>query len=133
VAAQWHPKFHAYIRSEHWANAQEQGRIAAISMLASKPEMIREIPWLWTDQFGSNIQMAGGLQPDEWIARGDNTAVTFTLFGIDNDGTVTGAVTVNWGRDMRPARMMIAAHAAPSREALASSATDLGRPSKQFA
>jgi len=133
VAAQWHPKLQAYIRSEHWASAQEQGRIAATSMLASKPRMIREIPWLWTDQFESNIQMAGRLQPEEWIARGDNTAVTFTLFGIDSDGTLTGAVTVNRGRDMRPARTMIAAHAAPSREALASSATDLGRLSKQFA
>ncbi|WP_448207998.1 3-phenylpropionate/cinnamic acid dioxygenase ferredoxin--NAD(+) reductase subunit [Azospirillum sp. sgz302134] len=109
VARQWHPHLKAHIRYETWANAQNQGAGVARAMVLGEPCTF-EVPWYWTDQYGINIQVAGSCEADDWLLRGDRAGGRYTLFGVTG-GVVTGAVTVNNGRDMRPARALIEAGA----------------------
>ncbi len=51
-----HPSLGFCIQS--WANAQNQGVIAAKSMLGMA-EPYEDIPWLWSDQYDCNIQILG--------------------------------------------------------------------------
>lgn len=106
VARQWNPALEAHLRFETWANAQNQGSCVGRAMVTGAPCAF-EVPWYWTDQYGHNFQVAGAHQAETWLRRGAAGAAKFTLFGV-TDGVVVGAVTVDNGREMRPARSMIA-------------------------
>ncbi|MEH0421475.1 NAD(P)/FAD-dependent oxidoreductase [Streptomyces sp. B21-083] len=60
-AARWpHPATGDPIRVEHWTNAREQGRRAALNLLdprAAQP--YTGVPYVWSDQFGQRFQLAG--------------------------------------------------------------------------
>lgn len=96
------------LRQESWQNAQNQATAAARAMLGD-PIPYAEQPWVWSDQFEANLQIAGA--PDRWdetVFRGDPTARNgFALFQM-RDGVVVGAQTVDRGRDMRFIRRLIA-------------------------
>jgi 3-phenylpropionate/trans-cinnamate dioxygenase ferredoxin reductase subunit len=42
-----------------------------------------------------------------WIVRGDLAAPPCVLFGLDLEGALVGAITVNLGREMRSARELV--------------------------
>lgn len=107
VARQWNPDLQACVRHETWGNAQAQGAAVARAMVTGEP-CPQEVPWYWTDQYGQNFQIAGRHTADEWLVRGDRATGKYTLLGL-TDGIVTGAMTVNNGREMRPAKALIAA------------------------
>lgn len=131
VARQWHPHLNGYRRFETWANAQNQGACVARAMVTGEACGF-EVPWYWTDQYGINIQVAGSCEADDWLLRGDRDGGRYTLFGITG-GVVTGAVTVNNGRDMRPARALIAAGAAADAARLTDARTPLRAPAAKAA
>ncbi|MFG1481176.1 3-phenylpropionate/cinnamic acid dioxygenase ferredoxin--NAD(+) reductase subunit [Xanthobacter sp. V4C-4] len=106
VARQWNPARGAHLRFETWDNAQNQGTGVGRAMVTGEPCGF-EVPWYWTDQYGHNFQVAGTHEADEWLPRGDPAALKCTLLGL-RDAVVVGAITVNNGREMRPARAMIA-------------------------
>ena len=63
--ARWeHPLFGS-IRVEHWMTAVELGRAAARNLLAEldgKAELaepVATVPYFWSDQYGTKVQMAG--------------------------------------------------------------------------
>jgi hypothetical protein len=64
-----------------------------------------EVPWFWTDQFGTNYQVAGRIDAARWIER-HGPGERLMLFGLDTHGVLTGAVAVA-GADMRHARKLI--------------------------
>ncbi len=109
VARQWDPRLKLFRRFETWANAQSQGAGVARAMVTGEACAF-EVPWYWTDQYGVNVQVAGSGEADDWLLRGERDSGRYTLFGV-TQGVVTGAVTVNNGRDMRPIRSLIAAGA----------------------
>lgn len=125
IACQANPFFGARIRQETWANAVGQGTGAGRAMVTGQPCDF-EPPWFWTDQFMSNFQVAGRTEAEEWIARGDVVNGKFILFGL-TEKVVTGAIAFDDGRDMRSARMLIAAGARPDPLALADPKSDLRR------
>lgn len=104
VARQWQPQLGRYIRQETWSNAQNQAQSVVRSMLTGLP-CDPDLPWYWTDQYGSNIQVAGSIEVDEWVTRG-NRPDRYTQFGL-RDGCVVGAITFNNGKEMRPAKQLI--------------------------
>ena len=53
-----HRLFGSRIRLECWKNAEEQGEIAARNILGAGEEY-SGVPWLWSDQYELNIQVAG--------------------------------------------------------------------------
>jgi len=108
VTRHFNPLVGRAIRLEAWQNAQNQA-IAVAKVMAGGSEPFAEVPWLWTDQFDMNLQMAGA--PGSWdrlVWRGEPTERAFTVFHL-RDGKPVIVTTVNNVRDMRFARMIIAA------------------------
>jgi NADPH-dependent 2,4-dienoyl-CoA reductase/sulfur reductase-like enzyme len=106
VTRHLNPLLGRHVRLEAWQNAQNQG-IAIAKIIAGGEQAFSEVPWFWTDQYETNLQMAGA--PDKWdrvIFRGEPTDPGFTLFQL-LDGKVVAAVTVNNARDMRFGRMLV--------------------------
>jgi NADPH-dependent 2,4-dienoyl-CoA reductase/sulfur reductase-like enzyme len=59
--ARWpHPTTGDSVRVEHWTNAREQGRQAALNLLDPQaPQPYTGVPYVWSDQFGQRLQLAG--------------------------------------------------------------------------
>ncbi|WP_233872660.1 3-phenylpropionate/cinnamic acid dioxygenase ferredoxin--NAD(+) reductase subunit [Paraburkholderia adhaesiva] len=112
------------VREETWENANRQAVTATRAMLDLAPESA-DAPWFWTDQCGLNIQFAGDMAAPEWLARGSLAAPPCVLFGLDGEGAVVGAITVNQGRDMRSAKALIGKRARIAREVLVDSTRNL--------
>jgi anthranilate 1,2-dioxygenase ferredoxin reductase subunit len=118
------------IRVESWQVALNQAAAVARAMLGATEEY-SELPWLWTDQYDSNIQVLGLPTPElELITRGDTNSNSFTMLGLDDESRLACAITVNSGRDMSALRRLAASRAAISKAALAdpqNKLTDLAR------
>ena len=105
VTNHYNPLFGKRMRLESWQNAQNQA-IAAAKIMAGGDEPFAEVPWLWSDQFDLNLQIAGaGMDADETVTRENaNGFIVFQRAG----GRLIGAIAVNRPRDMRAARTLIA-------------------------
>jgi len=118
------------IRVESWQVALNQAAFVARAMLGAA-EPYAEMPWLWTDQYDSNIQVLGLPEPDlELIVRGDPQANNFTVLGLDATQRIAAAITVNNGRDMSALRRLTASRANVPKDALSDPArklTDLAK------
>ncbi len=106
------------IRVESWQVALNQAAAVAASMLGAG-EPYAELPWLWSDQYDCNIQALGLFEASlELVLRGD-PAAAFTLLGLDPEGRIAAAITVNNGRDMAVLRRLVATRAVLPKDALA--------------
>ncbi|NOR02059.1 FAD-dependent oxidoreductase [Mycolicibacterium fortuitum] len=112
------------IRLEHWQNAQNQGIAAARSMVGRR-EPYRDLPWFWSDQGQTNIQVAGRLHPEDHVVwRGSPESMQFTAFHL-RDSVLVGAVGVNQRREVRMAMSLIDRRARPEPALLSDPAVDL--------
>ena len=55
------------MRAEHWTNATEQGVAAAANLLAgpAAAQPFASVPFVWSDQYGTRIQIAGHVAPGD--------------------------------------------------------------------
>jgi 3-phenylpropionate/trans-cinnamate dioxygenase ferredoxin reductase subunit len=119
-------------RTEHWQSAVRSGQRLACVLTGGRPEPDDAVPWFWSDQYGVNIQMAGHPHPaDIRILRGDPTNGSATVL-FHRHGRLTGVVTMNNGKDVRPASDLIAARALIDPELLAAGDTDLRKLSRSL-
>ena len=105
--ASWHCDWAGRrMRLESWQNAQEQGIAAARSALGL--DVIHQpLPWFWSDQYESNLQIYGMPTPSHRVvARGAPDSDTFVLFYLDGN-VVHAALGPNSARDLRFARRLI--------------------------
>jgi 3-phenylpropionate/trans-cinnamate dioxygenase ferredoxin reductase component len=58
VAAAWHPRYGRNLRVEHWDNARQQGRVAALNMLG-RPTPYDRLPYFYSDQFDLSMEAFG--------------------------------------------------------------------------
>ena len=94
------------IRVEHFQNAQNQGPAAAKAML-DKGEPFQEVPWFWSDQYDTNLQMLGHTSPDaDRVVRGSLDDRNFIAFFLEGD-LVKAAIALDRGRDIAPTRRLI--------------------------
>jgi 3-phenylpropionate/trans-cinnamate dioxygenase ferredoxin reductase subunit len=114
-------------RIESWENANLQAATAVADILGQTPAA-PSVPWFWTDQCGYNVQFAGDMAAPQWLLRGEPGQGPFVAFGLEA-GAVVGAVTVNAGKDMRPAKELIARRARVDESLL----RDLGVALRQLA
>jgi anthranilate 1,2-dioxygenase ferredoxin reductase component len=113
------------IRVESWQVALNQAAVVARNMLGAR-EAYAELPWLWTDQYDCNIQTLGRFTPAlEQVVRGDPAGPAFTVLGLNAQGRLAAAVTVNSGRDMAILRRLAALPKPLAKAALADPATKL--------
>jgi 3-phenylpropionate/trans-cinnamate dioxygenase ferredoxin reductase subunit len=124
VANHPNPLLARRVRIEHWQNAQHQGAAAARNMLGlNRP--FAEVPWVWSDQYDTNLQIAGIPEPaDRVVLRGDVGSWEFTAFLL-RDGVLAACVGVNRADDVRLARKLIGRGVRPDPDLLAYHGYDL--------
>jgi 3-phenylpropionate/trans-cinnamate dioxygenase ferredoxin reductase subunit len=78
------------LRVEHWANASDQGQIAARSMLG-KSSGYDTIPYFFSDQYDVGIEYSGyATEWDEVVFRGDRAGREFLAFWLKGKRVVAG-------------------------------------------
>jgi 3-phenylpropionate/trans-cinnamate dioxygenase ferredoxin reductase component len=92
-------------RAENWMHAQRQAETAARNMNGAR-EAYCEIQSVWSDQYDLKIQMAGILDGDQEILRGDMDSGKFMLFWVSNS-VIVGVLAVNQAKFMRPIQNLI--------------------------
>lgn len=124
--ARWHnPLFDGEMRVEHWTNAADQGRAAALNLLAGpeKAEPFAPVPYFWSDQYDRIIQFVGVSAPGDEVrvAHGSIDDGTFVaLYG--RAGRLVGALGFSSARYVMKYRRLIEQRATWD-EALAQAAT----------
>jgi 3-phenylpropionate/trans-cinnamate dioxygenase ferredoxin reductase subunit len=105
--AAWHCSWGGRrMRLESWQNAQEQGIAAGRSALGIEVDH-QPLPWFWSDQYDTNLQIYGMPDPSHRVVvRGDLQSDSFVLFYLDGD-KVRSAMGPNAARDLRFARRLI--------------------------
>jgi anthranilate 1,2-dioxygenase ferredoxin reductase subunit len=89
-----------HVRVESWQVAEKQSAVAAANMLGGT-ERYDETPWLWSDQYDCNVQSLGVFETaHDVVLRGSVTDNAFSMIGLDENGRLRAAVTVNNGKDM---------------------------------
>ncbi len=112
------------LRVETWQNAIDTARTVAAS-ICETPFSPPAVPWFWSDQAGVNFQMAGIAKDwDDIVYRGDTQHGKFSVFLL-RESRIVAANTINNGREMRPARQLIAARSTVDREKLSEPSIDL--------
>jgi 3-phenylpropionate/trans-cinnamate dioxygenase ferredoxin reductase subunit len=130
VTNHFNPFVGRHIRLEAWQCAQNMAIAAAKIMCGHKTPYV-EVPWMWSDQFDSNLQVAG--MPESWediVTRGDTASGKFTGFVL-RDGKISGAISVNQPRDLRLVRRMMDAGKSYSAEELADESISMRELSKR--
>jgi 3-phenylpropionate/trans-cinnamate dioxygenase ferredoxin reductase subunit len=95
-------------RLESVPNALEQAKQAAADLCGRAPPS-PEVPWFWSDQYDTRLQIAGlPFDVEETAIRGDPAAGSFAIFHLTQDGTVQAVEAVNAPTDFMAGRLMIA-------------------------
>ena len=106
VATIPHAALGGWYRCEHWNSALDHGAAVARSILGTGAPF-GAVPWSWSQQFGSNIQVAGWPgADDELLVRGDLDGRDFTAL-CRRDGRLVGAVSIGRPKDIRAVRVLI--------------------------
>jgi 3-phenylpropionate/trans-cinnamate dioxygenase ferredoxin reductase subunit len=97
------------IRLESWQNATEQAVVAAKVALGAD-EHYDPLPWFWSDQHGTNVQIYGfPNRTREVVTRRLGDANSFLSFTLDQ-GSLVGVVGINAAKQIRAARKLIIEH-----------------------
>ena len=105
----FNPFLNRHVRLETWQNAQNQ-TVAAANNMCGGNTVYAETPWVWSDQYDVNLQIAG--QPAGWndlIIRGDLPGRNFIAFQFAHD-KIEAVIAVNRAREMRIARRLMDAN-----------------------
>lgn len=109
--ARWrHPVFGTHVRIEHWTNAVEQGRAAAINMLTPAGHSgtpYRHVPYFWSDQYDTKIQFAGRRCDGDTMHIREDAARGRLLGLVGHEGKLTGVVTFNWPSQLAAYRQQV--------------------------
>lgn len=68
VAAWWNPIRGAHVRQEHWTSAGDQAVHVGKLIAGERPAALSTVPYFWSDQHGTKIQMAGVASDDDDLA-----------------------------------------------------------------
>lgn len=111
-------------RWENRTHARLHAAAAARHMLGIEGPGYAEIPWVWSDQHGFNIQMTGSAAAEQVVLRGSLEAGRLTAFHLAK-GRIVGATTINDSRNKSIIRRLIAQAVAVRPEALSDPSVDL--------
>ncbi|MGH9187442.1 MAG: NAD(P)/FAD-dependent oxidoreductase [Acidimicrobiales bacterium] len=108
AAAAWHPRLGRRVRVEHWANAQNQGIVAAKNMLGAAIPYDR-VPYFFSDQYDLGMEYSGYAPSwDRVVFRGDPETREFIAFWLTDD-RVVAAMNANVWDVVEPLRSLIEA------------------------
>lgn len=112
VANALHPFTGAHLRSEHWSNALNGGKVAARAMLG-RDAALDTIPYFYTDQYDISMEYSGfpTLVDGPPVVRGSLEDKEFVAFW-QRGGRVVAGMNVNWPRSAKPQKAIKALIAA---------------------
>jgi 3-phenylpropionate/trans-cinnamate dioxygenase ferredoxin reductase subunit len=94
VAATWNTRYNRRIRMEHWANALNQGQVAARNMLGQHTAY-EMLPYFYSDQYDLGMEYNGyAYDWDQVVLRGDPATREFLAFWL-KDGRVLAGMNAN--------------------------------------
>jgi 3-phenylpropionate/trans-cinnamate dioxygenase ferredoxin reductase subunit len=96
VASAWHPFYERHIRVEHWANALNQGPLAAEGMLG-RDVAYERLPYFFSDQYDVGMEYSG--YATDWervVFRGDPASREFIAFWLSDERVVAGMNVNVW-------------------------------------
>jgi 3-phenylpropionate/trans-cinnamate dioxygenase ferredoxin reductase subunit len=96
VASSYLPLLGRHLRMDHWSNALNGGKAAALSMLGKQIEYNR-VPYFYSDQYDLGMECAGLPLPgtyDQVVYRGDADALEFIAFWL-KEGRLVAGMNVN--------------------------------------
>lgn len=109
--ARWHnPLFEEEMRVEHWTNAVDQARSVA-SNIAGVPVPYAPVPYVWSDQYGSKIQVLGrpGAADEVEVASGSLEERRFVAL-THRDDRLTAVVGLDEPRMVMRFMRLLSAH-----------------------
>ncbi|MEU7488551.1 FAD-dependent oxidoreductase [Streptomyces sp. NPDC042319] len=121
VARWFHPGYGRHVRLENWTNAREQAAVVARNMLdPGSPVEYTPVPYVWSDQYGTRIQLAGRSSGDVRIVHEGEDQESLLALYRDGD-RFEGALAINSARRLLDCRRLLA-RGADWHEALATAA-----------
>ncbi|MFI9025237.1 NAD(P)/FAD-dependent oxidoreductase [Streptomyces sp. NPDC053560] len=121
VARWFHPGYGRHVRLEHWTNAREQAAVVARNLLdPGSPVKYTPVPYVWSDQYGTRIQMTGRSSGDVRIVHEGEDQESLLALYRDGD-RFEGALAINSARRLLDCRRLLA-RGADWHEALATAA-----------
>lgn len=94
IANAEHPFYGQRVRVEHWANAINQGPVAAHAMLG-QPASFDKLPFFYSDQYDTGMEYSGYTRSwDKVVVRGDPATREFIAFWLQ-DGRVVAGMNMN--------------------------------------
>jgi 3-phenylpropionate/trans-cinnamate dioxygenase ferredoxin reductase component len=90
VASAWHPRYGRQLRVEHWDNAKQQGRTAALNMLGRETPYDR-VPYFYSDQYELSMETYGLPEDAGSVAiRRQDDAGRFVALWLQNGRVAAG-------------------------------------------
>lgn len=129
VTRHFNPLLGRSLRLESWQNAQNQG-IAVAKAIAGTATPYADLPWFWSDQYDTNLQIIGA--PTTWdriVWRGERDSGKFTAIYMHGEKVVAGN-SMNNSRDIRFIKQLILNGTPVPDAALADPATSLAQLAK---
>jgi 3-phenylpropionate/trans-cinnamate dioxygenase ferredoxin reductase subunit len=99
VASAWHPFYDEPIRVEHWANALNQPKVAAASMMGVTDLKYDRLPYFYTDQYDLGMEYVGHIPDsgyDEVVFRGDPASGAYMAFWLAGGKVLAGMNANVW-------------------------------------
>jgi NADPH-dependent 2,4-dienoyl-CoA reductase/sulfur reductase-like enzyme len=113
--ARWpHPTLGESLRLEHWTNAAEGGALAARNLVAGTAAAVPydPIPFFWSDQYETKVQMIGLPGPDDEVVVVDGAADEGRLVALYRRGDrLRAALAFSRPRQLMAYRPLLAAGA----------------------
>jgi 3-phenylpropionate/trans-cinnamate dioxygenase ferredoxin reductase subunit len=111
------PLYHRDVRLESVANALEQAKQAAATIVGT-PAPLPEVTWNWSDQYDLKLQIGGlAVDADSILLRGDPASGSFTIFHLKGD-VIRAVEAVNAAQEFMGGKQLIASQKPIVRERL---------------
>lgn len=125
IAAAEHPLFATRIRTEHWANALNQPKVAAANILGGSAEFTN-LPYFFSDQYDLGMEYSGYNNGYSGVVyRGDIIAREFLAFWVDDTGRVLAGMNVNIWDQTDDIKALVSARTPVDTERLADASVPL--------
>lgn len=117
--ARWHDQdANAPVRLENRTHASEQAGVVAANIVGAD-RVYRPIPYFWTDQFDTKIQVHGTITPDAQVTVVDGDPATGRFVArYERDGTITAVLGWNMPKQARLQRQHLVDARRPRSESL---------------
>jgi 3-phenylpropionate/trans-cinnamate dioxygenase ferredoxin reductase subunit len=111
VASALNPRYGRHVRVEHWANAIDQGKAAARSML-DRGEPDARVPYFFSDQYDVGMEYVGLHAPSDRVVIRRRPGGALQAYWVGDDGRVTAGLHVDDWDAMEQIRDLVERRAA---------------------